>query len=67
MKISFKSCLFALFWQTTMSCVLSIIDVPSHIVATIRAHIQMCTCIQGTVDTDSKWQQTSFYMCQTSH
>jgi hypothetical protein len=54
MKISFKSCLFALFWQATMSCVLSIIDVLSHIVATIHVHIQMCTCIQGTVHTDNK-------------
>jgi len=55
MKISFESCSFALFWQATMSCVLymlMIIDVLSHIVATI--HIQMHTRIQGTVHTDNK-------------
>jgi hypothetical protein len=57
MKISFESCSFAWFWQATMSCVLSIIDVLSHTVAKI--HIQMCTCIQGTVHTDNKWQLTS--------
>jgi len=58
MKVSFESCSFALSWQSTMSCVFSIIDVLSHIVATI--HIQMCTSIQGTVHTYNKWQINVF-------